>query len=527
MYSPIRFLTVVSVMASGLALASSAGAATTTLPAPTVFGTTPAPLSGSAADPCGFSKPYGYVGLGTISFSAVIAAPGTTSAAAQFLIVPGNGSAPMRFTTIALPNGLTASYPAPAADFTDGVTYAWRVRETDASGDRSPYTRTCHFIADENSPPAPTVSSSVFTPANPPVARTPGTFTFAVSGADAGDVVAFDYALNGQLSVGTQAEFPGYGNAYVPVGPGGMATTPTLIPTLPGLNSITVDTVDRGGNESQPVTYSFDLRYPPPDVRGDLNGDHIPDLVAVTAGGRLHVYFGIGNGMLRPKAAFADSGGGWRHAKIAQNGNFTAGPYQDLLAIRRGNLFIYPNNGLGDFNAANATQVFRPGGGTWSGVTQLIAPGDITGDGLPDVITREGGQLLRWSGQAVGLAPGVVIGTGWRDLSVVGAADFNGDGRTDLVARDDVGRLWLYPGNSTGTFGGTSTRVLVGRGFTTATYPLMTSIGDANGDGVPDLYATTSAGGLVFIPGIRGGGFGTPVPVPGTATDWTDVTGLG
>lgn len=49
---------------------------------------------------------------------------------------------------------------------------------------------------------------------------------------------------------------------------------------------------------------------------------------------------------------------------------------------------------------------------------------------------------------------------------------------------------------------------------------------DANGDGIPDLYATTASGGLVFIPGETGGGFGSPVTVSGTKTNWSKVTGL-
>jgi YVTN family beta-propeller protein len=307
--------------------------------------------------------------------------------------------------------------------------------------------------------------------------RTPGTFTFTISGPDAADAVAFDYALDTTLGGG--GTFPGFGNAFVPVGPGGTATTPTLIPTRPGPNFLTVDTVDRAGNISQPVTYDFVLTSPPPDARGDLDGDHIPGLVATTKAGTLQIYFGKGNGMLRAKTVFADSGTGWRRAKIAQNGNFTGGPYQDLLAIQHGLLLVYPNNGLGDFNALGLTEEFRPNGGTWSGVSQLIAPGDITGDGI-----------------------------------------------TDLVVRNGSGDLFIYPGDGQRTFGDSTTRLHVGTGFTTAKYPLITTIGDANGDGVPDLYATT-AGALVFIPGIHGGGFGTPVPVPGTRTDWQDVTGIG
>ncbi len=168
------------------------------------------------------------------------------------------------------------------------------------------------------------------------------------------------------------------------------------------------------------MTYDFDLKYPPADGRGDLNGGGVPDLAAVTTGGKLQVYFGKGHGHLGPKTVFADSGTGWKGALIAQNGDFTNGPYQDLLAVQKGSLFVYPNNGLGDFSAYGARLEYRPNGGDWPGVTQLIAPGDVTGDGLPDVIAREGDLLLLWAGQFSGFAPGVAIGTGWAGMSVAG-----------------------------------------------------------------------------------------------------------
>jgi hypothetical protein len=525
MRARIRSLTAASLAAAACAATLAATpAAAAALPTPVTFGTNPAPLSGSASDPCGFTKPYGYIGNDDITFNAVISVPGGGSAAAEYLITPGDGSAPLDYTTGQVSDGLTAGLTLPRTDFTDGTTYAWQVRETDSSGDVSPYTQACHFVADHTPPPQPVVTSSVFNSSSTPVARTPGTFTFSVPAGTG--TVAFDYAVDGQLGAG--GTFPGNGNSFVRVGASGTKTTPTLIPTQPGPNWITVDSVDHAGNVSQPVTYDFFLRTPPPDVRGDLNGDGIPDLAAVTAAGNLQVYFGQGNGQVGPKTVFTNSGTGWKGALIAQNGNFTSGSYQDLLAMQHGSLVAYANNGLGDFTPNSGRVEERPNGGDWSDVTQLIAPGDITGDGLADVITQEGDLLLLWAGSFSGFAPGVVIGTGWAGLSVVGAADFNDDGVTDLLARDTTGNLWLYPGDGLGdgSFGDTSTRVLVGTGFTTAKYPLVTSIGDANGDGLPDLYATTASGGLVFIPGVSGGGFGTPVAVTGTKTNWANVTGL-
>ncbi|WP_223184247.1 hypothetical protein [Streptomyces sp. CBMA152] len=44
------------------------------------------------------------------------------------------------------------------------------------------------------------------------------------------------------------------------------------------------------------------------------------------------------------------------------------------------------------------------------------------------------------------------VGGGWGQYTeIAGQSDLNGDGRTDIVARDKVGVLWLYSGNGNAT----------------------------------------------------------------------------
>ena len=126
MRSRMRSLTAASLAAVACAATLAATpAAAVALPAPVTFGTSPAPLSGSASDPCGFTKPYGYIGNDDITFNAVISVPGGGSAAAEYLITPGDGSAPFDYTTGQVSDGLTAGLTLPRTDFTDGTTYAW------------------------------------------------------------------------------------------------------------------------------------------------------------------------------------------------------------------------------------------------------------------------------------------------------------------------------------------------------------------------------------------------------------------
>lgn len=75
-------------------------------------------------------------------------------------------------------------------------------------------------------------------------------------------------------------------------------------------------------------------------------------------------------------------------------------------------------------------------------------------------------------------------------------ADMNGDGISDLIAgfganrlNDSIqGGIWIFPGNGDGTFGpGTHTVLKNNANLSTA---LSLTVGDANGDGTPDVLMT-------------------------------------
>ena len=123
---------------------------------------------------------------------------------------------------------------------------------------------------------------------------------------------------------------------------------------------------------------------------------------------------------------------------------------------------------------------------------------DFTGDGKTDVIARDAsGQLWLYPGTGTGdWFKRIDLGGGWNVMSaIVSAGDFNGDTKADAIARDTSGELWLYPGTGTGDW---SKRQNMGGGWN-----VMTSIvapGDFNGDGRPDLIARDSSGELWLYP---------------------------
>ncbi|MFI0718438.1 FG-GAP-like repeat-containing protein [Streptomyces sp. NPDC021224] len=182
------------------------------------------------------------------------------------------------------------------------------------------------------------------------------------------------------------------------------------------------------------------------------------------------------------------------------------------------------NNGRPDLleRAYGGKLWFLPGDGTgqligsgWDKMTKLVRHGDYNGDGREDIYARDTtGVLWFYPGNGKGaFGTRVRIGAGWnsmRQLAAVG--DLSGDGRRDLVAADTAGVLWLYPGNGKGAFGA---RVKIGNGGWNAMNALV-GVGDANGDGKSDLLARDTSHNLWLYPGNGRNGLVARTQVDGT-----------
>jgi hypothetical protein len=95
------------------------------------------------------------------------------------------------------------------------------------------------------------------------------------------------------------------------------------------------------------------------------------------------------------------------------------------------------------------------------------------------------------------------IGAGWNGYTLRGPGDLSGDGRPDLLARDPAGALWLYRGTGTG---GVAARTKIGSGWQAMTALVTPGNWDrASGD---DVLARDSAGRLWIYPGSNNGGVG-------------------
>ena len=140
---------------------------------------------------------------------------------------------------------------------------------------------------------------------------------------------------------------------------------------------------------------------------------------------------------------------------------------------------------------------------TFKTSTQKIT--DFDGDGKSDVLARDtAGVLWLYPGNGSGgWLPARKIGAGWNAMtSIESPGDFNGDGKMDVIARDANGVLWLYPGNGSG---GWFAARQIGTGWNGMA--AIEAPGDFNGDGKADVIARDANGVLWLYPGNGSGGW--------------------
>ncbi|MFE9412176.1 FG-GAP repeat domain-containing protein [Streptomyces sp. NPDC006704] len=166
-------------------------------------------------------------------------------------------------------------------------------------------------------------------------------------------------------------------------------------------------------------------------------------------------------------------GGGWNiYDTELSPGNLGGAQGYDVIARdSAGVLWLYLGYGDG-----TVTSRIRVGGG-WEVYTQLAGKCDLDGDGKADIVARDTAGVL-WFYKGTGnynapFAPRTRIGAGWNMFNrIVSTGDVDLDGRTDLLARDTNGGLWLYKGSGLAA-DPYETRVQIGSNYNI--YRLMTS----------------------------------------------------
>ncbi|MFF2191456.1 FG-GAP-like repeat-containing protein [Streptomyces sp. NPDC058157] len=161
----------------------------------------------------------------------------------------------------------------------------------------------------------------------------------------------------------------------------------------------------------------------------------------------------------------------------------------------------------------------------WIASTSYAVPGDLTGDGKPDLVAvDDAGKLRLYPGTGTGgiVAPTIIGTGGWAGASVTHRGDWNGDGMEDVVAR--VGNeVRVYPNLGGGTLGAP-----VKIAGSLPANAQVVAIGDTNRDGKPDLVVKHS-NRIFLYPGVVGAdaAVGAPVEIGNGGWDVMDLSALG
>ncbi|MGW1124959.1 FG-GAP repeat domain-containing protein [Streptomyces sp. NPDC002526] len=161
-----------------------------------------------------------------------------------------------------------------------------------------------------------------------------------------------------------------------------------------------------------------------------------------------------------------------------------------------GHYYLIPANGADSYE-------FTVNAGDYEErLKDVITPGDLNGDGKPELLTLTSGGKLSIH-QLLGTSTAGYAdwsGTGWQKYNkVVAAGDLTGDGRGDLLARTPSGDIYLYA--ATGNVSGAPFKAGVKVGYGWGSYDQIVGANDVNGDGIGDLYTRTPAGDLYYYAG--------------------------
>ncbi|HEV2176432.1 MAG TPA: FG-GAP-like repeat-containing protein [Terriglobia bacterium] len=202
----------------------------------------------------------------------------------------------------------------------------------------------------------------------------------------------------------------------------------------------------------------------------DVNGDGKLDVIFVAENGAsLAVYLGNGDGTFGPPTYYNYTG--FAVGLVVADFNQDGKP--DIAVPCPPSLCVLIGNGDGTFQPPKSY-------GTASAGTPLVQ-GDFNGDGKIDLAA--GAFVYLGNGDGTFQAPTAAITNA--DILAMTAGDFNHDGRTDLamlVYPYTNGLIRLFYSNGDGTFASSSLLGSPSGGI---------AAGDLNGDGAPDLFAST------------------------------------
>jgi sugar lactone lactonase YvrE len=220
-------------------------------------------------------------------------------------------------------------------------------------------------------------------------------------------------------------------------------------------------------------------------VAADFNGDGKLDLAVIgddVSSSEVTILLGKGDGTFT--AVGSNFGTNQTFESIA-TGDFNGDGIPDLVMgayANSGGATVLLGKGDGTFTVAGSMSF-----GTGSGAPESIIVGDFNGDGKLDVVLGNYDGVVAYLGNGDGTFNQVQNSSNTGGNTSLVAGDFNHDGKLDLAGLSNSGGLInLYLGGGDGTF-----TLITPQVSQTPTYPASILAADFNGDGVTDLAMLT------------------------------------
>lgn len=294
----------------------------------------------------------------------------------------------------------------------------------------------------------------------------------------------------------------------------------------------------RGGGDTS-ATWEFVVSALSPPVEStwgslpDVNGDGYGDVLVASPDNRTCLFLGASGGLVEaPATMLTPPAGAGDFGQAIAAGDVNGDGYADVIVAAtsaaggRGRAYVYAG-GPGGLSASPMAELVSPAliGGRF-GAAMAVA-GDVDGDGYGDIFvgaprTSVAGRVYVYRGGPGGpeSSPSVVLAgpdgvDSYFGAAVAGAGDVDADGLVDVIVGADgvggeAGRAYLFHG-AREAFGAAPWLELrapmnVGVGAS------VVGIGDANGDGYPDVaVGHPNAEGIGEVLVFNGGATGVGV----------------